>query len=394
MLNRINILLLSICMAIVNIAYFPSILNTSRYNICMAILGVCVVACLLLNIKLFIGKFFKCYLYVAVAFLLLSAVAILACDNDTFFHASFNIYLSITCFAVGYTSKVYTLKVVKVFFVIFILSALMLGLYSVFRNVGGFKILDNYAILLKNSSGVFLATAALLSLILYLLLPTSKFRFFLIPIFILLVSSLLVFRARSSILGLFLCIGFILMKFSSSKQLPLKMRVYFVLGCTIIILLIITGSISIDFIYDALFRNKDVTDVDDLSSGRTIMFSKAWEIYNNYPLFGNLEANQQLRSVDNFLINILGRYGNIGLLVFFPIYIFVWYVSIKGILKNKVEDAYAYYALLIILTVSLFEAPFPFGPGTPVICAYVLWGISQRRQEECVAGEEYDKTLL
>ena len=130
----------------------------------------------------------------------------------------------------------------------------------------------------------------------------------------------------------------------------------------------------IDFVYDALFANTDTSSLNSITSGRLTHYDKALQIFSNDPIFGSSSQNINLPSIDNFAINILGRYGIIGALLMFPPYLFTLIICIYGIIYQPIERAYPFFAILIIFLTSFTESPFPFGPGTPVICAWFLLG--------------------
>jgi membrane protein len=343
----------------------------------MLFIGLFLITSLKKIFNVFGGSIFLFSLY----YFSVSTIVLIVYDKD-YFQQSFNFYLCIICFSLGYFAPNCDRSKIKTILAIYCFSSLSMGLYSVLRNVGSFLITDEYAVLLKNSSGVLVATGSIIAF--YLSLQTKgKSVFFWLIVALLNFLCLLVFRARSAILATI--IVYLIM---AIKTLRAPDNIYsrrYVLGLIIIIVaLSIIDILPMGFIYDALLQNKDTSDVESLSSGRTVMFDRAMYYFYRDPIAGLLSTNDKLQSVDNFVVNQLGRYGLIGMITNIPIYIFVWIVVIRGIIKSSVSNGLQYFALLILCIVSLTESPFPFGPGTPCVCAYVLWGIALNQSQNSV----------
>lgn len=357
--------------ALVSVSYFPTVVGTARYSfVSFAIMGLMGIF-LAGSIKDIWQSFGKYIVGVTFLFGIVTYFTMMAYDFN-FFKVSSNLYLSFLCFSIGYFAPDITKKKVNIALMTYCLSSCAMGLYSVFRNVGQFVITEQYAILLKNSSGVIVATGTLVSLFLVFESDGKYKKTFWALISLLNFASLLVFRARSALLGVFLALFIIVIKSFAEGS---STRKYVIIAIVSVIALYCLDIISFDIIYDSMFSNKDVFNMDSLSSGRTIMFERAMTIFNEHELGGNMAAHEILRSVDNYVINMLGRYGLIGAITNFPFYIFIWYITLCGLYKNDVRDLLPYCALLILLIVSLTEAPYPFGPGTPCVCAYVLLGL-------------------
>lgn len=290
------------------------------------------------------------------------------------FNVTFNIFLTITCFLLGYcnpeNNKDFIIRCMK----IYTISALFLGLYSVYTNLGGFIISEQYAFKLKNSSGVLLGTAIILCIFIISSLPKRKSQLLIwIAIALLLFACLLTFRCRTAIIAV--TITYLI--FAYRKRILhnlLKKPLTLIFGTIIIILMLSFNLIPIDYIYASLFANTDTSSIDSITSGRIGYYNMALQIFYNDPIFGNSSQNLYLPSIDNFIINILGRYGINGAILIFPPYILAWIICLHGLLRSPIQDSYPFFALLIICLTSFTESPFPFGPGTPIICAWFLLG--------------------
>lgn len=355
----------------VGVAYFPTIIGTPRYSIVSAFILIVMGVYLIYTYKEIWDDFGKYILLFTIFYLIVSFVPLLLYNKD-YFTTSSNFYLSFLCFSMGYYAKDIDRGKMLLALKLYSVTACVMGLYSVFHNVGHFAITQQYAILLKNSSGVIVATASLVSLYLVLNVKTNVKKTVWIVISILCFLSVLVFRARSAIVGLLIAMFIILLKAYLDDNISKKSL--FILAITLVVLFF-ADFLPIDLLYNSMFENKKVGNIDDFSSGRTVMYRLALSYFDQNPLAGNMATNEILRSVDNYVINLIGRYGFIGIISGIPPYLFVWWITLKGLFKSDIKDILPYAALLILCIVSLTEAPFPFGPGTPCVCAYVLLGL-------------------
>lgn len=372
-INRLCWSIIYAILILVNVAYFPTIIGTSYYSIITAFVASLTIIFVLLNIADFFKWFGNIIILLTTFFLFFSLIVSLIFGVDDYFMQSSNFYLSILCFSLGFLAPDPTQQKMKSAITLFCISACIMGLYSVFRNIGGFQITIMYGILLKNSSGVLLATAIILCLYISEGVNRRAYKLLWIIIGILCIACLLVFRSRSCIVSLILCGFVVVMKiFFQEKNYLYKRRIIYLL--MIIFVLMGLDLLPMDFVYDSMFKNKSADNFNELSSGRGYMFELALSIFEEHPLGGTLGTGIKLKSVDNFLINQIGRYGWIGIITNVPFYIFIWYITIKGLINTSIEQMYPFLALLILCIVSLTEAPFPFGPGTPCVCAYVLLG--------------------
>lgn len=370
--QRISRWCVYIVLILVNIAYCPGIILTANYNIIMAVIATAIIISISLNVKEDFTFAVSSYLYYGTFAMLLCSIVFLF-SNVFLFEATSNIFLTITCFLFGYCNNDYNEEFIVKCMKIYAVSALFLGLYSISTNLGGFVITEQYAFNLKNSSGVLLGTAIIFCV--FILTATkSKFQtiFWTIVVF-LLTASLLTFRCRTAIIAIMISI--IIIAYRSGIMFSILQRPLMLLSCIAIIsILLYFNIIPCGFIYDSLFANTDTSSLDSVSSGRITHFNRALQVFLNDPILGSSSQNIHLPSIDNFIINILGRYGLIGGLLMFPPYILAFVICVYGILHNSMQNSYPFFALLIILLTSFTESPFPFGPGTPVICAWFLLG--------------------
>ena len=364
-----------IVLVLVNIAYCPGIILTPNYKIVMALIMGAIIISLSLTIYKEWHFALSLYLYYGTYALLISSIAFIF-SGIFIFQASQNIYIAISCFLLGYCvtnqSEDFIYKCMK----LYVLAALFLGLYSVYINLGSFIIADTYAFSVKNSSGVLLGTAIIINA--FILLKANNISNKLLKIIwsialILLIICLLTFRCRTAIVSVTLALLFLLYRLKAVKQII--QRPLFMLVITIAMVLVFyLDIIPIDFIYNSLFSNKNINNLDSITSGRLSTYDIGLDIFSRSPIFGNAALGYKLPPIDNFIIVNLTYYGIIGALLVFPPYVYVWYKCLRGLFNNNPSNLYPFLTLFIICMSSFTEGPYPFGPGTPVMCAWFLVG--------------------
>lgn len=327
---------------------------------------------LLLNVWENITVAISLYLYYGVFALTICSIIFLITDIFIF-SVTNNIFLTVTCFLVGFCHCDHSNEFISKCLKIYILSALFLGIYSVFTNLGGFIISEQYAFSVKNSSGVLLGTAIILCA--FILNETSNKTSICIwsMAMLLLCACLLTFRCRTAIVSVFLALLYFLYRkhlIATLFHKPLALL-------SILLILVILNSLNlipIGFIYDSLFSNKDVDSIDSITSGRLSTYERGMQIFSESPFLGNAALGKHLPPIDNFIVSNLTYYGIAGAILMFPPYIIAWITCVKGLFRSTASDLYPYLILFLICMTSFTEGPYPFGPGTPVVCAWFILG--------------------
>lgn len=357
---------------LVNISYCPGIILTPNYKIIMAVIMSAIMISLALNIRKDLMFAISLYLYYGVYALLICSLVFLL--RDVFvFNLSNNIFLTITCFLLGYCSSNHNESFINRSMKVYALSALLLGLYSVYVNLGNFIISEQYAFAVKNSSGVLLGTAILLCA--FILNKSERKASFILwsIVMVLLILCLLTFRCRTAIITVFLSLVFFLHRKHLIRKILQKPIVLLSLAI-ILVLMSVLNLIPIEFIYNSLFANKDVNSLDSVTSGRLTTYEHGLRIFSESPFLGNATLRKPLPPIDNFIISNLAYYGIVGAILMFPPYIMAWGICLKGLLQKSLPDLYPFFILFLICMTSFTEGPYPFGPGTPVVCAWFMLG--------------------
>lgn len=372
-LERLSSICVYIVLILVNVSYCPGIILTPNYKIVMAVIMTAIGISLALN--LFKDLMYAISLYIYYGVFALTVCCITFLFYDVFiFSATSNIFLTITCFLLGYSCYDHSPGFIEKCMRVYALSALFLGMYSVFINLGGFIISEQYAFSVKNSSGVLLGTAIILCA--FILNSTEKkieTRIW-IMIMVLLSACLLTFRCRTSILSVFLSLIYYLHRRRVLVTLLQKNPLTMLSVVGLLAIAWLLDLLPFEFIYDSLFANKDTSSLDSVMSGRLSTYDKGMKVFSESPILGNALLRRHLPPIDNFIISNLSYNGIIGAILMFPPYIFTWAICLKGMLKRSATDLYPFLALFLICITSFTEGSYPFGPGTPVVCAWFLLG--------------------
>src|SRR5699024_1357354 len=122
---------------------------------------------------------------------------------------------------------------------------------------------------------------------------------------------LLTFRNRGSILGISICVLFILFSTFEYKQTVNKWFIIFFIVCVFIILsatCLFDGLYS--FVWDSFTLNYDVTDLESLSAGRMDTYIDAICYSFNHPIAGEILSNPDvLGTPHNYILYNWVRYG-------------------------------------------------------------------------------------
>jgi O-antigen ligase len=148
----------------------------------------------------------------------------------------------------------------------------------------------------------------------------------------LLFASLLVIRGRSVILSVFVSI--IVFVFFYLKQRKYK---YVLIFSAIII-----ASLAGNFIYDALFLNYDITDIESISTGRMSRNYEGFDFFISNPLMGQLSGIKYPGfTIHNYILYNLVNYGLfVGGLIFL-----LYFKYIREIVKAFKTNSFRYYDL-------------------------------------------------
>jgi hypothetical protein len=279
-------------------------------------------------------------------------------------------------FLIGYSFKPdkNNSKKFEFFYIIF---SFFLGIYIIFNYGSGFEITQTYFFGSKNQIGPIIFGAALLLLInLVNSIQNGKNIHFIVLKLILLIFMLafgLILRNRSGFIS-FLIVVSIFLIFKVRPTIKKSIIASFILFFSIIIMSAFNIlEIIINFISDSLFLNYDIANLNSISSGRISGYFEVFEFLKSYPFYGNIFANVIIYTPHNYLLNLWYLYGLFGFLPLTILYLSIWFIVIKGIMKRDYSPGI--YLMLLSLVISFLEPTYPFGPLSTQSIVWFLFGV-------------------
>lgn len=277
-------------------------------------------------------------------------------------------------FAVTYSSyklfKCDDKNLIKGLAIISLVSIFVIPL--ILKNTGGFEIMEMYrSDINKNQTAPFFAQIGLIAIALSL---SDKLNLIYKIIFI--ITALLslaycsILSARTATLA-FILIGFFLIwekyKLKVIVIIPLLMGLLFVFGEDITA-----------FFNTSIIGNRDITNLDSLTSGRFERAEDSMAFIIANPLFGALnyygsvwQDSYEIPHI--YLLWKILKYGIIGALPFCIIYAAIAFKALS-MLKNWKKYELPLCCLIVAFFTSFSEYSSPFGPGSSYILCYILFG--------------------
>ena len=275
-------------------------------------------------------------------------------------------------------TKVQYIKILNVF----IWSTLFVGLTCIYTYALGFVINDLYMPVPKNQIAPLLTAGCFVAFFSgnYSIVRWKQFYYW--GIAFLLFLCICVFRARANIVAIVLGLVIYIVFYKR------KISTLFV-GCLLGIIVLILTPLG-EFVYNAIFLNYDVSDLNSVSAGRTNTYMASLDfILNNFFLgesYGG-EMRNQPSTVHNYVLYILEKYGFGGSFLLLWFYIrLLFEIGRNNVLGSK-QGFFniGNFVFIIPLVVSLFEYTYPYAPGSAVFMAYFCLGQYYRRisYKEC-----------
>lgn len=255
----------------------------------------------------------------------------------------------------------------------------ILGLFVIFFYGSGFQITTHYFFASKNQVGPFIGSVAVMSVIL-LLSKSNGIKvntFFLIALFIINLTSLLVIRNRSGLVALGIClIVFFISRIKIKKRFKKSVFLLVPLYLLTFTIILQTNLLSpiFNLIEQSFFLNYNPSSLNSASSGRTDVYLNVLKFLDTSPFFGELQDSSNIIDIPhNFLLYLWLRFGILGMLPVTVFYISLWvYVFVKTVFYKTTDISL--YLLLFMLVISMFEYSYPFSPLTTVSFTWFLLG--------------------
>ena len=255
---------------------------------------------------------------------------------------------------------------------------LFVGLMQVFTNIGGFVILDQYAIDNKNSLGMMVATGGVVFFVMGLNRQQKGFvKIFYFGLVLLTLVVLLTIRARAATLTLGLMLLYILYERFKGKSF----FAYLIVGLFLaaVVYVFIPNSAK-EYVYNSFTQNYEE---GDLTAGRAGRNAAALSFLSNHIFWGNLNEHTEVGQIHNYPLNRTFEFGIVFVAPILLMYLYLLFQAIFKTIKTNSRNNYnaGYYLLLIPFIISMAEPTFPFGPGTATVFNFLAFGASLRNSD-------------
>lgn len=252
----------------------------------------------------------------------------------------------------------------------------IIAVYSVSIGLGGFIISENPGTLelAKNQIGAAFDVFAITAIVCALEEDTKLiFRGLYGICSILNIYPALFFGCRTALLCYFMCVFVLVFQ---------KFRWKGIIAISVIItLLVFWGGDTIqEMVYTSIVGGRDVTDMDNLTSGRLTYAEASFHYFLSHPLFGFFGSGDSWNVIPpNAHIYILFRLTKWGILGAIPYLIL--YFSVFKIAYYGYKDKNFLISTIFLLTFieSFTEYAPPFGPGSCFVPAFVFLGAYMRQ---------------
>lgn len=295
-------------------------------------------------------------------------------EANVSFKPAVDLGISLMILMIGYNiniSENQFKKLGAIFIILFTFSAISI----IITFASGFIIHDHYLPIPKNQIAPVYGVAFIISLY-FAFKEKSFFKWIYYILAGLLLMCLLVIRGRAVIVAVLFTTYLFLFHFIEDKRYRI----------IVIALILLSLPFVGQYIYDALFLNYDITDLDSISAGRMERNIMGLQFLFDNPLKGELVNKFSGGIIHNYILISLVSYGMILAPLLLVIYFLYIYIVMKAIRGNNFE----YYevgllAMTILLIVSFFEYTYPYSPGSAVFFPFFLTGqflrVDKNKQE-------------
>lgn len=262
----------------------------------------------------------------------------------------------------------------KKWFTFFCPLAIIGAIYIILFNGGGFVILDMYNDAVeKNQICPFFSIISILSLT--YAIERSSGSYLKVLYYVTFVACLLpnvYLSARASLISTL--VACMVVVYSRYKSKGIVVAVLFVM-----ILFYIKGNQIVNLLNQSVIGRRDLTDFDDLTSGRVSLTERAWEDFLHYFWFGGFADDQFsysfLSQYSNrphmFILWKWLQFGLIGGLGYLISYLSIFKMMS---LAYKLKEHACLGGLFVALFLSFAEYGSPFGPGMTYVLLYIMVG--------------------
>lgn len=304
----------------------------------------------------------------------------LGCLSNTFFrfamghygldYLNMEILMPLMVAYSSYTLLEFNDKSIISFFLPLCLFSSWCAIQSVLQGVGSFSIFENdNPDLVKNQIGAAFAVVSIACIVIAVEHHNTWLKLIYTILSVLNLYPAIFLSCRTAQVSFVLVVIFLLFK-------KYRLKAFIIVPLTILALVFIGGENLQNLLIESFVGNRDVTDVDDLSSGRVSRLSDSFNYFLDHPLFGFYGSGDNIMEMPEnahmFILFRLTKWGIIGSIPFIALYFTFFKIFIKSIRMNNMMVA---GILLLAYIESFAEYTPPFGPGSSFIFMFVLIGV-------------------
>lgn len=373
--DKIVLLLLFIIIFTATIAYSPSIYANEGLYALFRYANIVVIGLLFVlsfNAKrLFKHRFISGFLYPTI-FMLIILVLLKRFGLDVDFSEISVIINAFMAMWVGYEAKLGA-KYVKQLLIFHAIIAVVVGYEAIQAYLGSFSLESSlYLLDGKNQIGVIVATASFAMMYLSITSDSKSARITSIILCVILFSLLVLIRCRTALVALLLGAFITINKILSGR----KLSIFYIV---LVLLICVFSSQIISVFKDVFILDREISDVNDLTTGRMDRNAQAIEYIPQHIMEGEMISQSYIELIHNYVLKNLVKYGVwcIPMLICYIMLIFKVYK--QTILQHKftLYDI-GFFILILPLFCSLLEPGAPFGPGSVMLFPFILFGISSK----------------
>lgn len=240
---------------------------------------------------------------------------------------------------------------------------------SVYLGLGGFVIAEQYDVdIAKNQIGAAFASFAIICAVFALENKHFAIKILYSILSVICIYPAFFFTCRTALLSYLIVIVFLFVRGYGLKGFGILIPI-------VIIVVAVGWNVISDLLYESFVGNRDVSDYDDLTSGRFRQARISIDYFLGHPFLGyfgsGANAGPMPPAAHIFLLFRLTNWGIIGAIPAIALYLSIFKIFIKSI---KVRDLLIAGILSLAFIESFSEFAPPFGPGSCFTITFMFIG--------------------
>lgn len=332
------------------------------------------------------SAFARKYILFLIAVGLVGIILSLFHVTGSYLHHARALLLPLMFFLTGY-SMCLSRKQMRYVCIVFLLSAIYIGVGQVLTNIGSFVIANQYLVSAKNCISGLFSVGIVISFVYFLSdEETVIWKVFFMACMLMLLFILVTVRGRAGMLASFCtCAWLYIAREKKRGASNLGTKIFIALAVVVVGLLAFGHFFSYlsTYVYDSIFTPNTTGDI---TSGRTTRNLMALKVIFHSPLFGELADTgyENIGWVHNYLLLSLSEYGLLCGGVLAALYFFLIKTVWRGCRSYNGHDEMqiGYWIMMILLLISLFEPTYPYGPGTVSFFPFYVLGFTMQNEQQ------------